>query len=99
MSGTLHPLDMYVIGFHPTPRPNANILGHVDIAISPDINLHNVPVRLRKTGIYVGNAPTTIIGNLHAAGGKCIHDFELRLPARTYREFTSIVVAGLRGAR
>jgi hypothetical protein len=93
-----HIADMHVIGLHPTPRPNANILGHVDIAISPDINLHNVPVRLRKAGIYVGKAPTTITGNLHAAGGKCIRDFELRLPARTYREFTNIVVAGIRSA-
>jgi hypothetical protein len=94
-----HIADMHILGFHPTPRPNGNILGSVDIAISPDINLHNVTVRLRKSGISIVKAPRTVIGNLHAAGGKCIRDFELRLPARTYREFTDIVVAGLRGAK
>jgi hypothetical protein len=94
-----HIADMRILAFNPTPRPNGNILGSVDIALSADMYIHNVPVRLRKAGIFIGKAPNTVIGNLHAAGGKCIRDFELRLPARTYRQFTDIVVVGLRGAR
>lgn len=90
--------DMHIIRFHPTPRPNGNMLGSFDIALGGDINIHDVPVRLRKAGISIGKAPNTVIGNLHAAGGKCIRDFELRLPRRMYREFTSIVVAGLRSS-